>query len=315
MKIKTDNPWGHSRPYNVYGNYIKAKYGGRLQKVSIDGGFTCPNRDGTISKQGCFYCNNAGFNPSYCKNQPTISQQINEGILFLEKRYKPKMYLAYFQAYTSTYAPLSELKEKYQEALSHKKINGLVISTRPDCLPDDVIAYLYELSQKYLVFLEIGIESCNDKTLKKINRGHTFNNVVKILEKLKKTNIPVCGHFIVGLPGETQAEMLKIPQIISTLPIQSIKIHQLQILKNTPLVNMYQNNPEQFVLFSYQEYIDFIIQFLAYLPAHILVQRLISESPPYTRIAPDWGGIRMDVVQNVIEQEMIKQKIRQGKFV
>lgn len=306
--------WNTNRPYNAYSTYIKKTFGGRIQKVSLDAGFTCPNRDGLKGFGGCSYCNNKGFNPSYCDKKDTIIHQLNEGLKFLEERYSPKKFVAYFQAFSNTYADLNKLNEIYEIALSHPKIEGLVIGTRPDCLDIEKINLLNNYAQKYFVQLEIGIESCYNKTLKRINRGHTFEETINCLELLKSTQIHIGTHLIFGLPGETREEMLDESEIISNLPINSIKFHQLQIIKDTSFEKEYLSNPGEFELFELDEYIDFIIKFLERLNPEILVERLSSEAPPNMRIAPSWGMKRIDVIQNMIESRMIKLKTFQGKM-
>ncbi|MED9962734.1 MAG: TIGR01212 family radical SAM protein [Bacteroidales bacterium] len=234
-------PWGHNRPFNAYSNYFKQKFGQRLQKLSIDAGFTCPNRDGKISFHGCSFCDNNAFNPSYCEKNKSIYQQIEEGIEFHAWRYKNvKNYLAYFQAYSNTYAPLDVLKQRYSEALSHPNVIGLVIGTRPDCISDEILDYLTELQKEYHIIVEYGIESCYDKTLKRINRGHSFAQTVEAIEKTASRGITTGGHIIFGLPGESIEMMQNEAKILSSLPLHSVKFHQLILVKNTPIIKDYQ---------------------------------------------------------------------------
>ncbi|MEE1252036.1 MAG: TIGR01212 family radical SAM protein, partial [Bacteroidales bacterium] len=217
-------PWGHNRPFNAYSNYFKQKFGQRLQKLSIDAGFTCPNRDGKISFHGCSFCDNNAFNPSYCEKNKSIYQQIEEGIEFHAWRYKNvKNYLAYFQAYSNTYAPLDVLKQRYSEALSHPNVIGLVIGTRPDCISDEILDYLTELQKEYHIIVEYGIESCYDKTLKRINRGHSFAQTVEAIEKTASRGITTGGHIIFGLPGESIEMTQNEAKILSSLPLHSVK--------------------------------------------------------------------------------------------
>ncbi len=306
--------WGHERRYNAYSNYAKSVFGGRIQKVSLDAGFTCPNRDGTISSNGCIYCNNKGFNPSYCDSSTSIHHQLDEGIMFLSKRYDPDKYLAYFQAYSNTYASLDDLKRKYETALSHPKIEGLVIGTRPDCIDNEKLDYLERLAKDNIIVLEYGIESCYNKTLKAINRGHTFEQTVEAIQMTVNRGIHIGGHLIFGLPYETIEEMLNEAEIISALPLDSIKFHQLQIVKDTTIEKIYYSNPEIFHLFTLDEYIDFIIEFLERLTPKFIVQRLLGEAPPSVRIAPNWGNLRMDVITNMIEKKLEEKNTFQGRL-
>ncbi len=306
--------WGHNRRYNAYSNYIKEKYGGRIQKVSLDAGFNCPNIDGTINTGGCIYCNNKGFNPSYCNTNDSIHNQLNEGIKFLSKRYRANKYIAYFQAYTNTYGHIDKLKEAYNEALSHPEISGIAIGTRPDCITEEILNYLEEIAKNKIVILEYGIESCYDKTLKLINRGHNFEKAKEAIELSANRGIHLVGHIIFGLPEESREEMLNQAKIISELPINSIKFHQLQILKDTEIAKMYEINNDIVKLFSLDEYIEFISEFLCHLRPSLIVQRLTSESPPYIRIAPFWGNYRTDVILNKIEKYLEENNLWQGKY-
>ena len=306
--------WGDSRRYNAISNRIKEKYGGRIQKVSVNAGFTCPNRDGTKGKGGCVYCNNKSFTPSYCVDVDDIKGQIDKGIEFLEKRYKmPKLYAAYFQSYSNTYKPLRELKEIYSFALEHEKIDGIVISTRPDCVDNDILNYLVELSKDYYVSIEYGIESCYDDTLKQINRGHSFEDSKKAIILSNDKGLHVTGHILFGLPWESREQMLEEAQILSELPLNALKLHHLQIIKNTPLAKLYKKEPQRFSLFTMEEYIEFIIQFLERLDPGIAIERLVSEAPPLHRINPGWGNKRADWVQKKIESVMEEKDTWQGK--
>ncbi|MDD5570100.1 MAG: TIGR01212 family radical SAM protein [Bacteroidales bacterium] len=308
--------WGHNRRFNAYTNWCVKKFGSRLQKVSLDAGFTCPNRDGTIGTGGCIYCNNEGFNPSYCSPKKTITQQLKEGIEFLAVRYpRTSNYIAYFQAYSNTYAPLEKLKKLYEEALSCEGVMGLSIGTRPDCIDDKKLDYLQKLNEKYFITVEYGVESCYNKTLEKINRGHSFEKSVKAIEKTAKRKINTGIHLIFGLPAEDRSEMLKEAEIISKLPIHSVKFHQLQILKNTPIAEEYKNHPEKFSFFGLDEYIDFIIDFTEKLNPGITIERFTSEVPPRMIAGPNFGTLRTDRILQLIEKRMEKRNTWQGKLV
>jgi len=308
-------PWGNSRRFNTFSAYCINKYGSRLQKLSIDAGFSCPNRDGTRGYGGCTYCINDAFNPSYCSPGKSITQQIDEGIDFHKFRYRrATKYIAYFQPYSNTYKDISELKKIYGEALSHPMISGISIGTRPDCIDDEKLDYLQQLSETYFVSVEYGVESCYNKTLEKINRGHTFETAVDAIRKTAARNIFMSAHLIFGLPGETISDMLKEAEIISQLPLNSIKLHQLQILKDSLMAEDYKNNPSAYTLFNLDEYIKFIIEFLERLKPEIIIERLSGEVPPRFLEVSTWGLIRADRVLQLIEQGMKERKTWQGRL-
>jgi radical SAM protein (TIGR01212 family) len=307
-------PWGHSRRFNAYSNYILKEFGERVQKLSIDAGFTCPNRDGTVGTGGCTYCNNNAFNPSYCTPSKSISQQIIEGIEFHQKRYRrANKYLAYFQPFSNTYAPLDKLRNIYNEALKFPEVIGLVIGTRPDCIDDKKLEFFSELSKKYYVIIEYGIESCYDKTLERVNRGHSFEQSVKAITKTAQKGIKTGAHIIFGLPGETKQEMLDEADILSELPLNNIKFHQLQIIKDTEMAKEYREKPENFNLFSLNEYIDFIITFLERLTPDIVIERFAGEVPPRFLSGPNWGLIRNDQILNLIKKKLYEKNTWQGR--
>lgn len=301
------------KPYNSYSAYIKQKFGKRVQKVSLDTGFTCPNRDGTKGIGGCTYCNNNTFNPYYCKPKKSITQQINEGISFFEKKYKTQEYLAYFQAYTNTYADIELVKLLYLEALNHPKVIGLVIGTRPDCINEDLIQFLSELAMHYYISLEFGVESTLNKTLVFINRCHTFEETIAAYELAKNKGIELGAHIIVGLPGETREEMLHHANELSKLPIDTLKIHQLQIVKHTMMARQYTTNPELFQLFSPKEYIQFMGEFVSKLRPDIIIERFTSESPAHLLIAPKWNSIKNFEMTTKIEKYLLENNLWQGK--
>ncbi|MDR0972021.1 MAG: TIGR01212 family radical SAM protein [Bacteroidales bacterium] len=303
------------RPYNSYSAYFKKIFGQRIQKLSIDAGFTCPNRDGRLSFGGCTFCDNNAFNPSYCSPTKTIKEQIEEGISFHKWRYnKVDKYLAYFQPHTNTYAPLKELKQKYEEALSHPNIIGLVIGTRPDCVDEEKLDYIATLAKDNYVAIEFGIESIYDRTLKRINRGHNFSQTKWAIKECLKRNIKTGGHIIFGLPKETIEDMLLEAKIISELNLDTIKFHQLQLFNNTAILDDYKKNPEDFTLFSFEEYREFIIDFLELLSPNIVIERFSSETPPRFRANYGWGNLRNEEVVSKIEQRMKDRKTYQGRL-
>ncbi len=314
--INTDYPWGHTRRYNSYSEYFKRTFGGRVQKVTIDAGFTCPNRDGSKSIGGCTYCNNDAFNPSYCQPHKSITQQITEGIEFHKVRYRRAgSYLAYFQAYSNTYGSLDYLKSLYDEALAFPGVSGLVIGTRPDCIDDEKLEYFARLAETHYVIIEYGIESCYDRTLERINRGHTFGESEAAIRKTASYGIHTGAHIIFGLPGETSDEMLAEATILSDLPLDTIKFHQLQVIKDTPMAAEYLVDQAKFNLFTLENYIDFIVRFTERLNPDFVIERFTGEAPPRFQAGPTWGNLRSDQVQMLIEKELEKQDTWQGKMI
>jgi radical SAM protein (TIGR01212 family) len=306
-------PWGDSRPYNSYSSYWKRSCGFRVQKLSVDAGFTCPNRDGTLAYGGCTFCNNDAFNPSYCDTKKSVGKQIEEGIEFHKWRYKKaQKYLAYFQAFSNTYAPLAHLKAIYEEALDNEEIIGLVIGTRPDCVDAEKLDYLAELNEKYHIIVEYGIESCYDRTLTLINRRHTFSQTTEAIKQTTERNIRCGGHLIFGLPTESREDMLKEAEILSSLGLHSIKFHQLQLLKDTPVLKQYEDNPNEFCLMSFEEYREFIIDFLERLSPNIVIERFCGEVPPRFHSAYNWGILRNEQIVQSIERRMIERNAYQG---
>lgn len=303
------------RRFNTYIDYFREQFGERVQKIAINAGFTCPNRYGKIGVSGCLYCNNEAFNPSYCDSNKTITTQLTEGIEFMSVRYKrASKYLAYFQPYSNTYAPIEVLKQRYEEALRFPGIIGLVIGTRADCIDEEKLNYLKQLSQSHYVMIEFGIESCNNLTLKKLNRGLTYEQTASAIHQCHEYGIKTGGHIILGLPGESRQEMLNHAAIISNLPLQTLKIHQLQIMRNTPLEQDYLQNPNQYQLFELKEYIDFVIQFTERLSPAFVIERFASEVPPRYLVAPNWGLIRNDQLTIMIEKRMKELDTWQGKM-
>lgn len=278
-----------------------------MQKLTIDAGFSCPNRDGTLGKEGCTFCNNLAFNPAYCSPRKDIMQQIEEGIAFHRNRYRGECgYLAYFQAYSNTYAPLSALKERYEEALSHPAIEGLVIGTRPDCVDEEKLDYLATLAKEHYIMVEYGIESCYDKTLERVRRGHDFTCTERAIRATAGRGIACGGHLIIGLPGESREEILAEARILSELPLDSLKLHQLQILKGTVMEQEYKEGraPEPFTL---TEYVALVRDFLQLLRPDIVVERFVSEVPPRFQAAPERGWRHED--GSPVKAEEVKRLI------
>ena len=300
--------------YNDFSSFIRERFNGRVQKVSIDAGFTCPNKDGTKGVGGCTYCNNNTFNPDYCKPIKPINVQIEEGIQFFSKKYKVQKYLAYFQAFTNTYAPIEDLTKMYEEALAHKDVIGLVIATRPDSIKDEVLDYLQELSARgYFIKLEFGLESTNNKTLELINRCQTHEEAIDAFNRSKNRGLHLGGHLILGLPGETKKDMLEHSVKISSLPINTLKIHHLQIVKHTMMAVQFKRTPEMFTFMNLDEYIDLVIDFLELLNPEIIVERFFSESPPRMLIHPKYG-LKNFEVKHLVEKRLIERNTRQGRL-
>lgn len=308
-------PWGHQRRYNSYREYFIRRFGGRVQKLSLDAGFTCPNRDGTLGTGGCTFCSNEAFNPSYCRISGSITDQLREGMEFHKTRYRrSRHYLAYFQTYSNTYAPLPVLREKYEEALAFPGVMGLVIGTRPDCISDEILGYLARLSEKHYIAVEYGVESCYDHTLERVNRCHTFAQSEDAIRKTSAAGIITGAHLIFGLPGESCEDILKEACMVSQLPLHTLKFHQLQILLNTPMEAEYRKRPYDFPVFSHTEYMDLVIDFMERLNPRFIVERFSAEVPPRYLAGPSWGNIRADEISRMTEQRMEERNAWQGRL-
>lgn len=301
--------------YNTFVGYFKRKYGERLQKIVLDAGFTCPNRDGKVGRGGCTYCDNAAFHPSYSTSNKSLRQQLDEGIGFHKVRYRTtEHYLAYFQSYSNTYAPLEKLKQLYTEALSHPQVVGIVIGTRPDCVDEEKLDYLQELAKDHVVIVEYGIESCYDQTLERINRGHDFETARRAVEMTAARGIDVGVHFILGLPGETRKMMLDSCEIINRLPIRSIKFHQLQFVKGTRMEKEFAEKPEDFERFSLEEYIDFFVDMLERLRPDLSIERFVGEVPPRFVNETPWGLIRNVEILRLLDKRLEERDTWQGRY-
>ena len=302
--------------YNSFVGYFKRKYGERLQKIVLDAGFTCLNRDGKVGRGGCTYCDNAAFHPSYSTAGKGLHQQMDEGIEFHKVRYRTtEHYLAYFQAYSNTYAPLERLKELYEEALSHPQVVGIVVGTRPDCVDEEKLDYLAELAKDHVVIVEYGIESCYDRILQRINRGHDFETARRAVQMTAERGIDVGVHFILGLPGETRQMMLDSCSLINSLPIRSVKFHQLQIVKGTRMEQEYAERPEDFERFSLDEYLDFFVDMLERLRPDIHIERFVGEVPPRFVNETPWGLIRNVELLRLLDRRLEERQTWQGRLV
>lgn len=278
--------------YRDYASYIKEKFGTRVQKIALNPGFNCPNRDGKIGLGGCTYCNNQTFSPFYVKGLTPTNKQLEQGIAFFSKKYKCQKYIAYFQSYTNTYADIETLEKIYYQALNNENVIGLTVATRPDCIDEKVLNLLQKISEKYYTVLELGVESCYDKTLKMINRGHTFCQAEQAIKKAATFGLELCAHLIMYLPGETEEMMLKTADIMSALPVKILKLHQLQIIKGTKMEQQFKENPELFSLPSADEYADFVAKYISKTRPDMIFERFISESPMQLIVAPKWNGIK-----------------------
>jgi len=297
--------------YNSFGSYVKNRFGETVYKVNIDAGFTCPNRDGSVGRGGCIYCNNDSFRPSSCKAVLSVSEQIENGIGYLSRRYGAKKFIAYFQPYSNTYADVERLRSLYEEALENPAVTGLAIGTRPDCVDDKKIDLLAGIARERFVLVEYGLQSIYDKTLEFINRGHDYAQFQRALDMTAKAGIEVGAHLIVGFPTETRQEMLAMAGEVSKLPIGFLKIHQLQIVKDTVLARMYARDP--FPVFGYEEYLDFVVEFIERLHPRIVLQRTFATAPDDILIAPLWGRSRQQIIRD-IEDHFEKKDARQGRL-
>ena len=298
--------------YNDLSAYLSAHFPYKVQKISLNAGFTCPNRDGTVGYGGCTYCNNQTFNPAYCKTEKTVTEQLEEGKQFFARKYPEMKFLAYFQAYTNTYAELEELKRKYEEALQVKDVVGIVIGTRPDCMPDTLLDYLEDLNQRTFLVVEYGVESTDNDTLKRINRGHTFEVAEEAIRKTAERGIRVGAHIILGLPGESNEQLIEQAGVLSRLPLTTLKLHQLQLIKGTRMAHEFEMQSEDFHLYSADEYIDLVIDYVEHLRPDLVLERFVSQSPKELLIAPDWG-LKNHEFTDKVKKRMRERDAWQGK--
>ena len=299
--------------YNDFPTFLRQYFPCKVQKISLNAGFTCPNRDGTKGWGGCTYCNNQTFNPDYCRTEKTIAVQLEEGKRFFARKYPEMKYLAYFQAYTNTYSELEGLKRKYEEALTVDNVVGLVIGTRPDCMPEELLRYLEELNRQTFLMVEYGIESVCDTTLQRINRGHTYKDTIEAVERTAACGILTGGHIILGLPGETRDDIVPQAKILSELPLTTLKIHQLQLIRGTRMAHEYEEEPAGFHIFTdVDEYIDLVIDYVEHLHPDLVLERFVSQSPKDLLIAPDWGLKNYEFVAR-LQKRMKERGAYQGK--
>lgn len=299
--------------WNDYSSYIRRTFGQRVQKISVNAGFTCPNRDGKISKEGCIYCTNKSFSPFYCNSDDSISEQLRKGIDFFSPKYNAQKYLAYFQTYTNTYDNINVLRRKYEEALSVDGVIGLVISTRPDCVNDEIMRLLADYAKEKYVEIEFGLESTKNSTLELINRGHTYEQAVDAIMLAQNYGIMSGVHLILGLPYETEDDFYLHAEKISQLPISTLKLHQMQVLKGTRLERLYNENKSVFADLSLENYVRIVANFLDMLNPEIIVERLTSESPREMVLYPDWNGRKNFEVSHIVNAFMKKNGMFQGR--
>ena len=306
-------PWGDERRFNSYAAHFRRVFGHRMQKVTINAGFSCPNRDGKISTGGCTFCDNAAFTPSYCDSAKSITQQIDEGIEFHRKRYRTaQQYLAYFQSFSNTYAPLERLRECYDEALAHPDIAGIVVGTRPDCVDEQKLDYFAELSRKKYVTIEYGVESCYDETLRRINRGHDFATAERAIQMTAERGIHCGAHFILGLPGESDEMLIEQVERINALPLTTVKFHQLQLFRGTPLAREWDEHPERFRFWTIEEYLDLFVEILRRLRPDIVVERFAGEAPPRYHHTEGWGLVRNEQLLAMLDKRLELRGVHQG---
>lgn len=296
--------------YNAFGPHMKNKFGQRLYKVNVDAGFTCPNRDGALGFSGCIYCNNDSFRPGSCKPTLSLGDQIKNGIAHIKKRYRAGKFLVYFQPYTNTYAPVEKLETLYKEALAYPDVIGLAIGTRPDTVDVEKIAMIESLAADYFVLIEYGLQSIYDKSLDFIQRGHDYKAFLNALDLTKGRGIHMGVHLIAGLPTETREETLAMAEEVSHLPLEFIKVHQLQVVKDTPLELLYRD--EGFPVFGYEEYLDFIVDFIERASPHLVFQRLFATAPDAILVAPQWDRTRHQILRD-IEKRLEERDTFQGK--
>ena len=282
-------PWGTERRLNAYSDYFRKRFGERVQKITIDAGFTCPNRDGTCGWGGCTFCDNRAFNPSYNHPDKSISEQIRQGMAFHRKRYrKATRYLAYFQAYTNTYAPLEELRRLYEQALAVPGIMGIVVGTRPDAVDKKILDYFQELSDRCYVVLEYGIESVFNRTLRRVNRGHDVEKSLWAVSETASRGIRAGGHVIIGLPGESRNDFISTAVELSRWPLNNIKFHQLQVIRGTAMAKEFEEVPEDFRSFTLPEYLELMVRLLERLNPEFVVERIAGEVTPGMAVREGW---------------------------
>lgn len=307
----TDFPWKNDGfRYYPYGYFLKRKFGERVQKVSIDAGFTCPNVDGTVAIGGCVFCDNRSFSPSRRVRRDKIQAQIDDGIRRLKIRYKVNKFMAYFQPATNTYAPVDELRPLFEQAISHPEVVALAIGTRPDCVPDEVLDLIEELAQKVYVSVEYGMQTVHDRSLDWMNRGHHHDAFLDAMERSRNRGFEICAHVMLGLPGESKEDMLQGARELAAEKVDSVKIHNLYCVKKTPLEQQVLSGEVQ--LMSRDDYIDVLVDFLELLPPQMIVERISGEAPPDYFVGPSWC-LDKPAILKALQSELEKRDSWQGK--
>ncbi len=307
--------WGDDRRWNSYAAYFRTLFGGRVQKVTVNAGFTCPNRDGTLATGGCTFCNNEAFTPSYCFRGYSVERQIAEGIEFHARRYRhADRFLVYFQSFSNTHAPLERLQEIYTPALADPRVAGIVVGTRPDCVDEAKLDYFACLAETHYVALEYGIESCCDATLRAVNRGHDFACARRAVEMTAARGIHCGAHFILGLPGEDEPAILDAIPAINALPLTTVKFHQLQVFHGTPMAEDYAARPEAYRFWTLEAYLDFFIEVLRRLRPTLVVERFASEAPPRYHLGPNWGLVRNEQLLAMLSRRLEERNAFQGEL-
>jgi uncharacterized protein len=295
--------------YVSFTEHLRQTFPGRVQKVCIDAGFTCPNRDGALAVGGCIYCNNASFSPG--KRRLSVTEQVERGKRFLRQRYGAEQFIAYFQAYTNTYGDARLLQRLYDEALACEAVVGLAVGTRPDCVPDDVLDLLADYASQTYLWLELGLESGHDQTLALLNRGHTVAAFDDAVRRAQQRHLRVCAHVILGLPGESPAAMLDTARHLAALQVDAVKLHHLHVVRHTVLEKMYQGGT--ITLLNLDEYAALVVDCLEVLPPEMIIMRLMGDAPRATLVAPSWSLHKQAALRR-ITQELAQRQTYQGKF-
>jgi radical SAM protein (TIGR01212 family) len=298
------------RRYRAFGAFLRERFGRRVARVTLDAGFTCPNVDGTVTVGGCVYCDNRSFSPNRRLPRTTIGAQVERGVRLLAPRYKADRFLAYFQAATNTHAPLEKLRRLYDEALEHPQIVGLAIGTRPDSVPDPVLDLLQGYAQQRYVCLELGLQTIHNRSLDWMNRGHHYDAFVDAIGRCQGRGLDLCAHVILGLPGESHADMMATAEALAGLPVDAVKIHNLHVVRRTPLEEMYQRG--EVTLFEREEYVQLVCDFLERLPPQMVIHRLSGDAPPDYLVAPEWCLDKSALLQK-IHDELERRDSWQGK--
>src|SRR5262245_48530910 len=301
----------HGKRYNSYNRLLKDTFDARVYKIGLRLDFTCPNRDGTVAVGGCIYCNNSSHTPQNYEPRTSVTEQLERGVEAIQRRHRAEKFIAYFQSYTNTYRSVSKLEKLYREALDFPGVVGLSIATRPDCVPDDTLSLLTDLAHHTYLWLELGLESMQDRTLRWVNRGHGLKEFVETVERCKQRELRLCTHLILGFPGESRAEILETPSLLNRLEINGIKLHNLHVIKNTVLEKFYAAG--SFTLFSQSEYVALVVDFLERLDPEMVVHRLTGETYRAITVAPEWSINKM-AVHNAIWQELARRDTWQGRF-